>query len=130
MTIDALFGALVAEQARELENGRVLIGPHRDQLVITWDGVEISKIASAGEKKLTGILLCAARGAVLSQAGRQPIVLLDDIDAELDSDRLQAAWNLFLSAPQVVATTCHESVREMLADTRVWGLESGTLAAF
>ena len=125
----SLFEAFESMARRERDEARVLVGPHRDQLEIIWGDTEISKIASAGEKKLVGILLCAARGRVLSEAGRQPIALLDDIDAELDRDRLQAAWKLYNSLPQVIATTCHEAVQESLEETRIWRLESGTIAA-
>jgi DNA replication and repair protein RecF len=128
-TAQSLFEALAAKSAREMEERRVLLGPHRDELSISWGGVEISKIASAGEKKLVGILLCAARGRVLSKAGREPIVLLDDVDAELDPERLLAAWRLFDSAPQIVATTCHESVPDTLQNARVWRLESGSIGS-
>jgi DNA replication and repair protein RecF len=124
---ESLFDSFSAVAPREIEERRVLSGPHRDELLITWGGTEISRIASAGEKKLVGILLCAARGRVLSQAGREPIVLLDDVDAELDPNRLQAAWSLFDSAPQIIATTCHEQVRYTLPEARVWPLESGIL---
>ena len=120
-----LFEALESRAEREREERRVLVGPHLDKLEISWAGVEISRIASAGEKKLVGILLCAARGQVLSQVGRKPIVLLDDVDAELDRERLLAAWKLFESAPQIIATTCHTVVPDVLSEARVWRLDSG-----
>ena len=126
---ESLFREFDSKSAREMDERRVLVGPHRDDLLISWGGTEVSKVASAGEKKLVGILLCAARGKVLTEAGREPIVLLDDVDAELDSNRLVAAWRLFRSAPQIVATTCHEQVQNTLSQARVWRLESGLLSA-
>ena len=126
-TAERLYDAFSRSSVRETEEGRVLLGPHRDELVITWGGFEISKIASAGEKKLVGILLCAARGRVLSKAGRHPVVLLDDVDAELDPERLAVAWNLFSSSPQIVATTCHESVIDTLPEAHIWRLETGSI---
>jgi DNA replication and repair protein RecF len=127
VTAQTVFESLSQKAYREIEDRKVLVGPHRDELVISWGGVEISKVASAGEKKLVGILLCAARGGVLKQAGREPIVLLDDVDAELDPDRLLTAWRLFDSAPQIIATTCHEQVQETLSEAHVWRLDSGLL---
>ena len=114
---------------REIAEGRVLAGPHRDALEITWDGIEISKIASAGEKKIFGLLLCAARGRLLAELGRQSIVLLDDIDAELDHERLETAWGLFEFSPQVVASSCHRAVLETLGEVSFWHLESGSIAS-
>ena len=128
-TPQRLFEVFESRAEREREERRVLVGPHRDELEICWSGVEISRVASAGEKKLVGILLCAARGHVLSEVGRQPIVLLDDVDAELDGERLLAAWRLFESAPQIVATTCHATVPDILSKARIWHLESGSIEA-
>jgi DNA replication and repair protein RecF len=122
-----LLQVLESKAVREREERRILVGPHLDKLEISWAGVDISRIASAGEKKLVGILLCAARGQVLSEVGRKPIILLDDVDAELDRERLLAAWKLFDSAPQIVATTCHTSVPNVLSEARVWQLESGSI---
>jgi len=119
--------ALEAERQREIEQQRAVAGPHRDELEISWADVEISKIASAGEKKLFGILLCAARGRVLSDGGRPPVVLLDDVDAELDRERLVAVWKLFVSSPQIIASTCHEAVVDALPEVDVWALEQGSI---
>jgi DNA replication and repair protein RecF len=114
-------------RVRETREGRPVAGPHRDDLEISWNGTEISKIASAGEKKIAGILLCAARGRLLEKDGRRPIVLLDDVDAELDGIRLESAWELFSGARQVLASSCHEAVGEHLSGARIWSLENGRI---
>ena len=129
-TAEHVLLALEAERHREIEQQRALVGPHRDELEISWGGIEISKIASAGEKKLFGILLCAARGRVLSEVGRAPIVLLDDVDAELDRERLTALWRLLGSSPQIIASTCHGAVIEALSEVEVWALQQGSIGAF
>jgi len=126
-TAESIMGEFDRLLGRELEEGRVLSGPHRDEVEITWNGVEASKIASAGEKKLLGLLLSAARGRLLSDAGRRPIVLLDDIDAELDRRRLRAVWPLFSFASQIVATSCHDAILETLPEARFWRLRKGAI---
>jgi DNA replication and repair protein RecF len=126
-TKEAVLVAFQQLHTRETEEGRPVAGPHRDELEISWNGIEISKIASAGERKIAGILLCAARGRLLEKDGRRPIVLLDDVDAELDGNRLGAAWKLFSGARQVFASSCHDAVEEHLPGARIWHLENGRI---
>jgi DNA replication and repair protein RecF len=128
-TTEAVLMAVEELRRRETEEGRPVAGPHRDELEIGWNGIEISKIASAGEKKIAGILLCAARGRLLEKDGRRPIVLLDDVDAELDGERLGAAWKLFSGARQVLASSCHNAVEQHLSGARIWHLENGRISA-
>jgi DNA replication and repair protein RecF len=90
-----LLKELEAVRGRETSEERPLIGPHRDQLTILWGDFDLMRVASAGEKKLFGVLLSAARGEVLEDAGRRPIFLIDDIDAELDPERIGHLWSLF-----------------------------------
>ena len=49
-----------------------LLGPHRDELEILWGGHEIRRVASAGERKALSLMLLAAHGRVMEEAGRQP----------------------------------------------------------
>ncbi len=100
--LESLFEA-VAE--RELQAVRPLLGPHRDDLRIRWQGHEIRRVASAGERKLLGLSLLAAQGRVLAASKKRPIYLLDDVDTELDGRRLASIWAVFSSAEQLFATS-------------------------
>ena len=95
------------ERTRDAERRqrRPLIGPHRDDLEVLWQGRGLRRAASAGEKKLLGLALTAARGRLLEAAGRQPLYLLDDADGDLDRRRLEASWGLFTGASQLIATS-------------------------
>ena len=57
---------------RERRRQLPLLGPHRDELEILWDGHEIRRVASAGERKALSLLLLAAHGRVMEAAGRSP----------------------------------------------------------
>ena len=95
------------ERARDAERRqrRPLVGPHRDDLEVLWQGRGLRRAASAGEKKLFGLALTAARGRLLEAVGREPLYLLDDADGDLDRGRLEVAWGLFAAAPQLIATS-------------------------
>ena len=83
-------GAVVAAAANEERARRQpLLGPHRDEIEILWDGAPARRAASAGERKAIGLLLVAALARRLGEsAAGAPALLLDDADAELDRPRL------------------------------------------
>lgn len=115
---------------REQQEGRPLVGPHRDELVLRWNERGIRGIASAGERKLLGLVLAAARGRVLATAGRAPIYLLDDADSDLDADRLRAAWGVFRDAGQVFVSSSRAAAWQVAPEASRWSLEGGRLRPY
>lgn len=113
--------------ARETERGRrvPLVGPHRDELEVRWRGQESKRIASAGERKALGLLLLAAQAVVLRAGDREPLVLLDDADAELDAAAVGRLWRAFAEAPQLLATSNRPEVFSGLEIASRWRLEGG-----
>ena len=122
---ERLLEALERVAPQEIERRAPLVGPHRDELEIVWDGHEVKRVASAGERKLIGLLLTAARGRTLAAAGRAPVYLLDDLDSELDRDRLAAVWSLFAEAGQLFASSNREAVWEGLEVSFTWTVAGG-----
>ncbi len=120
--------ALERARGEERRQRRPLVGPHRDELELLWQGRGLRRAASAGEKKLLGLALAAARGRVLEEAGRPPLYLLDDADGELDRRRLAAAWELFAGADQLIATSHRPEVWEGVEGLVRGRLEAGRLA--
>src|SRR4030095_1478521 len=80
---------------RERRRQIPLLGPQRDELEILWGGHEIRRVASAGERKSLSLMLIAAHGRVMEEAGRRPLYLLDDLDAELAPPTVAAVWDVF-----------------------------------
>jgi recombinational DNA repair ATPase RecF len=62
---------------------------------------------------------------VLSRAGREPIVLLDDADAELDAQAVARLWEAFAGARQLLASTNRPEVFSSLETSTKWRLEDG-----
>ncbi len=124
-TADEILEALEALERQERQRRSPLAGPHREDLAIGWAGHEARRVASGGERKLLGTALAAARGRVLAAGRRQPIYLLDDLDAELDRGRLEAVWSLFQGHGQVlVSSNRPELWRDLETDSR-WLLTRG-----
>ena len=122
---EAFFASLAEAAAEEVRAGRPCIGSHLDRLSILWGGVDVSRVASAGERKALGLLLTAAQAALVRDAGRAPTVLVDDVDAELDLEALEAVWGVLAEGRQVLATTSRREVSKRLRGVIEWGLEAG-----
>ena len=124
---DLVLDTIESFERREREKGRPLVGPHLDDVEILFDGRGIRRVGSAGERKVLGLLLAAARGQLLKSAERDPIYLLDDADTELDRSRLEAVFGVFLAAKQVVVTSNRAEVWGMADGAIRWRLEEGNL---
>lgn len=89
--------ALEAVRKDELRRGTSLVGPHRDELLLTIDGMPSRTHASQGEQRSLALALrLAAHRVVTDATGTPPILLLDDVFSELDPDR---SWALLAHLP-------------------------------
>lgn len=123
----AIAAELAAAREREERLQQPLLGPHRDDLSILWDGHEFRRVASAGERKALGLAMVAAHGKVVTDGGREPVYLLDDADTELDRDRLSALWGAFGAANQLFVTSNRPQVWDGIGIERRWQCSAGRL---
>ena len=73
----------------EAASGHALIGPHRDDLEVLVKGREVGRFGSAGQQRSALLILDLAQVDVYYEAFEEyPILLIDDIDAELDRNRI------------------------------------------
>jgi DNA replication and repair protein RecF len=100
----ALLDALARRRAAELERGVCLVGPHRDDLELRLGDQAAKGFASQGESWSMALALRLAAYELLRAEGGEPVLLLDDVFAELDSARRQALANVAASAEQVLVT--------------------------
>lgn len=118
-----LAGALHAELARrqrdELERGLTLVGPHRDDLVLTLGNLPVKSYASHGESWSFALALRLASYDLLRSSGDDPVLILDDVFAELDSGRRVQLAELVADAEQVLITAAvAEDIPEQLRGRR------------
>ena len=125
----AVAQALVLAAADERARGQPLLGPQRDRVEILLETSAARRAPSAGERKVLVLSLLAGLAGLLGAAGRAPLVLLDDLDAELDRERLAQATALFAAATQTVATSSRPEAFEGLRQGAGWGLEKGVISA-
>ena len=94
--IQRMFAARLKQAARrELELGRTLVGPHRDELIFTLNNMEVRRYASQGQHRTFGVALKLAQFFYLkSRVDETPILLLDDLFGNLDEKRTQVFLDL------------------------------------
>ena len=96
--------ALAARRRAELERGVSLVGPHRDELELHIGGLPARGYASHGESWSLALALRLAAYQLLRSAGEDPVLVLDDVFAELDSERRERLAELVRDADQVLVT--------------------------
>ncbi len=116
-------------RSKEIERGVSLVGPHRDDLVLTLGGLPAKGYASHGESWSFALALRLASYELLTNgfddAGDwgpdgEPVLILDDVFAELDSRRRERLAELVAPARQVLITAAVPGdVPELLAGARV-----------
>ncbi|HEX2064862.1 MAG TPA: DNA replication/repair protein RecF [Acidimicrobiales bacterium] len=101
----SLADAVAAARPDDLRRGITTVGPHRDDLELTIDGMPARTHASQGEQRSLALALRLASHAVVTEAtGSPPVLLLDDVFSELDADRQEALVD-HLPAGQALLTT-------------------------
>jgi DNA replication and repair protein RecF len=88
---DGLAAALAGARPDDLRRGVSTVGPHRDELALTIDGLPARTHASQGEQRSLALALrLGAHAVVTDETGTPPVLLLDDVFSELDADRSHA----------------------------------------
>jgi DNA replication and repair protein RecF len=96
--------ALALARAEEIERGVCLVGPHRDDLDLRIGDLPARGYASQGESWSAALALRLASFELLRQDGDDPVLLLDDVFAELDSGRRERLAAMAAGAEQVLVT--------------------------
>jgi DNA replication and repair protein RecF len=100
----AVLKAMAAVRSSELDRGVCLIGPHRDELELSVGGLPARGYASHGESWSLALALRLASFDLLRQGREDPVLILDDVFAELDTGRRDRLAALAAEAEQVLIT--------------------------
>ena len=104
LAAEELAKGLAVVAAAERERGLTLVGPHRDDLVLSLNRMPARGYASHGETWSLALALRLASREVLAEVGEEPVVLLDDVFSELDERRRQRLADRCATFEQVVVT--------------------------
>jgi DNA replication and repair protein RecF len=100
----AMREALQQARPQELERGVCLVGPHRDELELRVGELPARGYASHGESWSLALALRLASYELLRADGEDPVLILDDVFAELDTGRRDRLAGLVADAEQVIVT--------------------------
>ena len=123
---------LATLRTKEIDRGITLVGPHRDDLVLLLGELPAKGYISHGESWSYALSLKLASAELIRKEARagDPILILDDVFAELDSTRRSRLAALVLDNEQVIITAAvAEDVPSELAATR-FQVTAGSLEAF
>lgn len=119
---------LRATRAEEIARGATLSGPHRDEIRFIANGVDLGTYGSRGQARSAVLALKLAEMEWMrAKTGEWPILLLDEVLAELDANRRRDLLQRLTRAEQCVLTTTDETLfpREFLETATRWQIQAG-----
>jgi DNA replication and repair protein RecF len=114
----------------ELAAGYSLIGPHRDDLEVLVGGREVARFGSAGQQRSALLILDLAQVSVYHESFEEyPILLIDDIDAELDRERIDRLLGYVEGKAQTFISTSKREIAEAYRDrAEIFSVRAGRVA--
>ncbi|GHD32537.1 DNA replication and repair protein RecF [Nocardiopsis kunsanensis] len=103
-----LRSAMARARDRELQRGVSLVGPHRDELVLSLGDLPTKGYASQGESWSFALSLKLSAFGLLRADSDDPVLILDDVFAELDAERRRRLAERVRDAEQVLVTAAVE----------------------
>jgi DNA replication and repair protein RecF len=124
--------ALHAQRPEEITRGMTLIGPHRDDLRLLANGIDLRIYGSRGQNRTAMLSVKLAEVSWLRErTGDWPILLLDEVLAELDVQRREDLLVRIGEVRQALLTASDLSMfsDEFRQKASIWGIQAGTLQA-
>jgi DNA replication and repair protein RecF len=116
---ELLIDAMAERRSEEIQRGMSLVGPHRDEIVLSLGMLPAKGYASHGESWSFALALRLGSFHLLRADGVEPVLVLDDVFAELDAVRRERLASGVRVAEQVLVTAAvGEDVPELLAGQR------------
>lgn len=123
---------LHAARTTDVDRGATSVGPHRDDLDLTIDGLTARDYASHGESWSLALALKLAAAAILREVSiaGDPVLILDDVFAELDATRRERLATLVAGYEQVLITAAvARDIPRFASTSRRWPVHAGQLGA-
>ncbi len=122
--------SLEERKLEELRRAQACVGPHRDDILFFINDNEATKFASQGQQRTIVLSLKLSELDIISEKlGDEPILLLDDVLAELDDIRQNYLLKSISNATQVVITSVDTLLfeEEFLKDVKIYKIENGNI---
>ncbi|MBT8336084.1 MAG: DNA replication/repair protein RecF [Gemmatimonadetes bacterium] len=132
--VEAFREALLRSAERERRVGTTVVGPHRDDVGVSVTGdreLDVRDFGSGGQRRTAALALRLVEAATIREArGQEPIVLMDDVFAELDEGRSERILGLIEreETGQVILTAPKDSDVRVRRDALPrWGIRAGLI---
>lgn len=114
----------------DLRSGTTTIGPHRDDIAIELDGLDVRIYGSQGQKRTTALSMKLAEVEMMQkETGKCPVLLLDDVMSELDDTRQKLMVESIQQHQTIITCTgVEDSIRKIDA-AKVFKVSKGTVEA-
>lgn len=117
-------------RSEELRRGVTLVGPQRDEMVFTANGMDVRTYGSQGQQRTVALSLRLAELEMMEETAHEPpIVLLDDVMTDLDEERRTHVFELTIGRCQTFATTTSLKFfeAEFVGSASILEVEKGTI---
>lgn len=113
----------------DIKSGTTSVGPHRDDIMFSIDGVDIRKFGSQGQQRTAALSLKLSEIKIIREmTGDDPVLLLDDVLSELDSKRQQYLLDCISEIQTIISCTgLDELVHSRLKLDKVFYVKNGTI---
>ncbi|MFQ5669269.1 MAG: hypothetical protein ACE5HD_01970 [Acidobacteriota bacterium] len=103
---EALVRLYQSHLEKEAVRGHSLVGPQRDDISLEQAGIDLVRYGSSGQQRAALIALKVAKMLLYEECrGTYPVLLLDDLEAELDARRIRQALGLLGGPYQVLVAS-------------------------
>ena len=127
---NGFMGALRKLRSEEINRGVTTIGPHRDDMRFLSNGVDLGDYGSRGQVRTTLLALKLAEVAWMKEkTGEWPVILLDEVMAELDAERRADLLSTLSESEQSLLTTTDANTfsTEFLEASTLWRVQAGSV---
>ena len=125
------FECLTKLRSENVARGVTTVGPHRDELRFLSNGIDLGTYGSRGQGRTAILSMKLAEVSWMKEkTGEWPVLLLDEVLAELDPDRRKDLLERVLSSEQAMLTTTDLDLfsEGFIQQSQVWKIQAGTLA--
>jgi len=124
---------LVLLRREEIARGMTTTGPHRDEMRFLSNGIDLGIYGSRGQVRTAMMTMKLAEVVWMKEkTGHWPVLLLDEVLAELDEERRADLLKRLANSEQALLTTTDLQLfeAELVEDWQIWGLADGVIKAF
>ena len=128
--LSAFKNTLNERRIEEIRRAQSCVGPHRDDILFFINGNNAAKFASQGQQRTVVLALKLSELDIITEkTGDEPILLLDDVLAELDDIRQNYLLKSITNATQTIITSVDTVLfeEEFLKDVKIYKIENGAL---